>query len=146
MSDADVTRALHVIKRHGAVAIEEMLELFPIIRHTGSNRRGFNLANFKLTLALEIRDEWMRWTKEIPAISFPSEWKIQMRPPATGAIVRFSVNDISVYLDCYSRLGCYDGPYWELYPSEDGDPERFAMMNVDGLLDGLRRAMEANDE
>jgi len=142
MSDEDVRRAMRVIARHGAPAVREMLEIFPVLRHEAGtlNRRGFDLESFSVGFELEERDEWQRWMMEIPAIEFPAGWKIKMRPPMTGAIVRFDANGISVYLDCYSRLGVVGEPYWEIHPSEDGDCERFLMHDVAGLLDGLRRA------
>ena len=33
-------------------------------------------------------------------------------------------------------------PYWEIYPAANGDVERYKMEDVDGLLDGLERALE----
>jgi hypothetical protein len=148
MSDEDVRRAMSVIKRHGAAPVAEMLQMFPVLRHEPGtlNRRGFDIEDFKLRHEIETRDEWARWMREIPEIEFPAGWKIRMRPPMTGAIVRFDANGISVYLDCYERLGLGGGPYWEIHPSENGDCERFAMEDIEGLLDGLERARVASVE
>jgi len=141
--DSDVRRAMQVIARHGQVAIGEMLQMFPILRHEPGTlqRHGFDMDGWKLRHQIEEMDEWGRWQVEIPEIVFPPEWKIQMRPPSVGAIVRFNANGISVYLDCYSRLGVVGEPYWEIHPSENGDCERFLMADIDGLIEGLTRAM-----
>jgi len=140
--DPDVRKAMRVIARAGTVAVAEMLEMFPVLRHEPGTlaRRGFDIKAFDLSSTLERKDEWQRWTTEIPEIVFPAGWAVRMRPPTVGAIVRFNANGISVYLDCYSRLGHWDGPYWEIYPAEDGDTERYAMHDITGLLDGLERA------
>jgi len=91
--------------------------------------------------------EWDKWREEIPFIPFRKGWEIKIIPPRRGAVVRFLVrepggDDISVYLDCYDVLGCFGSPYWEIYPAADGGVERYEMEDVDGLLDGLERALE----
>jgi hypothetical protein len=146
--DHDVRLAMQTIARGGPVAVAEMLTMFPILRHEPGTlaRRGFSLEGFKLRHEIETKDEWDRWMREIPEIVFPEGWKIRMRPPMAGAIVRFDCNGISVYLDCYGRLGAMDQPYWEIHPSEDGDCERFYMNDIKGLLDGLERARVASVE
>lgn len=95
--------------------------------------------------------EWRtKWLKEIPFITFPSHWVIQIVPPFAAAIVRFWVckkekihleKGISVYLDGYGMLGGVMGePYWEIYPV-GGDVERFRMEDVDLLLEGIEHAL-----
>ena len=101
----------------------------------------------RLTHDMERSFEWGKWNKEIPFIPIYKDWEIKIIPPFSGAVVRFLVrepggDDISVYLDCYDILGCYGSPYWEIYPAADGDVERYKMEDVDGLLDGLERALE----
>lgn len=91
--------------------------------------------------------EWGKWMNEIPFIPIYKDWEIKVIPPFCGAVVRFLVrepggDDISVYLDCYDILGRFGSPYWEIYPAADGDVERYKMEDVDGLLDGLERALE----
>lgn len=87
-------------------------------------------------------NEYQKWAKLIPAINFPSDWKIQVIPPFGGAIVRFtahrenSKNTVSVYLDCYDRLGCVGEPYWEIYPYQ-GDTYRCPMNEVEELLEAI---------
>lgn len=72
--------------------------------------------------------EWKKWAGEIPFIKFPASWHVRIIPPYANAVVRFNVirddqlntNDfISIYLDCYDRLGHMGKPYWEAYCVED---------------------------
>ncbi len=96
----------------------------------------------KARFLIEKTDEWRKWITEIPFIQFPADYQVQVIPPFQGAIVRFRVKkegsdkSISVYLDCYEALGCYDGPYWEMYPYED-DTARFNMEDTKGLLKSI---------
>jgi len=94
--------------------------------------------------------EWDKWMKEIPLIPLKSGWKIRVIPPFGGAVVRFVVSkgdaEISVYLDCYDKIGCMGmKPYWEIHPSENGDCERFRMNEVDKLVDGIDRSFNRNN-
>ena len=86
---------------------------------------------------LEKLNEWDKWDKLIPSIEFKSDYKVKMRPPFCGAIVRFCVEkgdkSVSVYLDCYSTLGSVSEPYWEAYPIND-DTARFLMNDVEELI------------
>ncbi|NMC60979.1 MAG: hypothetical protein GYA51_16600 [Candidatus Methanofastidiosa archaeon] len=96
--------------------------------------------------AVENIQEYTKWANKIPAIKFPADWKVQIIPPFGGAIVRFTVerddskNKISVYLDCYDRLGYVGHPYWELYPYK-GDTYRCGMEDIDELLDIIEYAL-----
>lgn len=91
--------------------------------------------------------EWEHWTESIPYIEFKPGWGVKVVPPFMGAIVRFLVEkdgcNVSVYLDCYDMLGSMGHPYWEIYPSDDGDTERFDMNDVTGLIDGIERSLIA---
>jgi len=94
--------------------------------------------------------EWRKWSKEIPAIKFPPHWNVKIVPPFAAAMIRFwvtlddMVDGISVYLDCYETLGCWDGqPYWEIHPCSDGDCARYDMTDVKGLLEGIEEALNA---
>lgn len=98
-------------------------------------------------------------TDQIPFIPFKPDWKVKIIPPFGGATMRFLVErgdkKISVYCDHFGILGLYfdpDGnevPYWEMYPrtyldadgSEHGDVMRFAMKDVDKLVDHIEREL-----
>ena len=94
-----------------------------------------------LSAQLEKIDEWRKWCEEIPYINFPQDWSVKIIPPLTGAIVRFRVNTpkasgISVYLDCYDRLGFFGEPYWEVYPYKN-DIFRCKMNDIESLLKAI---------
>jgi hypothetical protein len=44
------------------------------------------------------------------------------------------IDDVSVYLDCYDRIGFFGAPYWEVYPYH-GDVGRCRMADIDKLLE-----------
>lgn len=89
----------------------------------------------------------MQWIDKIPFIQFPAEWRVQMIPPFAGAVVRFVVQKennikVSVYLDCYEALGLFGEPHWEIYPGPSGENERFAMNDVDEMIEAIRKTKE----
>lgn len=106
------------------------------------------LKDFTNVYEAERTMEYSKWTKEIPLISFPSDWQIKITPPFAAAIVRFQVKKgdafISVYLDCYDNLGCYGEPYWEIYPYKE-DTFRCDMADVEGLLKAITESIEQQD-
>ncbi|MFA5409292.1 MAG: hypothetical protein WC343_11030 [Bacilli bacterium] len=91
--------------------------------------------------------EYDRWMYENPYLRFPASWAVQVIPPFGGAVARFCVRNrsgrvVSVFLDCYGAVsGEQRPPYWEISPSADGEPERFGMEDVAGLMAGLRRSL-----
>jgi hypothetical protein len=89
--------------------------------------------------------EHSKWQKEIPYIQFPADWQVQISPPFAGAVVRFRVKkdkaEVSIYLDCYDRLGCYGSPYWEVYPYK-GDVGRCGIDEIDTLLSLISTSLE----
>ena len=95
---------------------------------------------------IERREEWDKWRVEIPALQFPPDWKVKIIPPFAGAIVRFVVEkgekSVSVYLDCYDKLGCFGAPYWELYPYGD-DVCRVAMAESTELIQRIQESLDA---
>lgn len=98
-------------------------------------------------VTVETGFEYQRWMFEVPYLRFPSTWEVQVIPPFGGAVVRFCVRNrsgrvVSVFLDAYGKLGASRTPYWELNPSADGEPERFALEDVAGLMAGLRRSLQ----
>jgi hypothetical protein len=102
------------------------------------------MENYRLPYEYEKMMEHIKWVKEIPYIQFPSDWKVKITPPFAGAVVRFRVqkNDakVSVYLDCYDRLGCYGSPYWEVCP-HDGDVFRCDMSDTESLLNAIAHSI-----
>ena len=98
-------------------------------------------------------DEYGKWNKEIPFIELKDGYQCKPGPNSVGSVVRFlakkkgSEKAVSIYLDCYSRLGsCGDKPYWEMYPSQDGDNLRFFMDDVEGLSKAIVEALEDSNE
>lgn len=85
--------------------------------------------------------EYRKWSNELPFLEFPSDWLVKIVPPHGGAIIRFAVQrkgeekTVSVYLDCYDRLGSVGRPYWELYP-----------YNYNGKEDTFRCFLEETEE
>ena len=82
-----------------------------------------NYEEYKKVYEVEEIMEYRKWVGEIPFIKFPSDWEVQIIPPFGGAVARFCVKkgdkQVSIYLDCYERLGIFGEPYWEIYPYED---------------------------
>jgi len=104
-----------------------------------------------ISFILERKMEWDKWREEIPCLRFPAHWEVRIVPPFAGAVVRFLVKKnekerISVYLDCYSHLGCYEEldsiiPYWEIYPYKE-NTFRCAMQETDKLLAAIQEALD----
>ena len=102
------------------------------------------ISEIKARSLIETKDEWRKWANEIPYINFKEDWLVKVIPPFAGAIARFVVShkdnpkkSISIYLDCYSRLGFMDKPYWEMYPrayDDYEDTERFYINEVEELV------------
>lgn len=91
------------------------------------------------------------WCSKIPFIPFKSGWLVKVIPPFAGAVARFLVSKTkdsntytSVYLDCYSQLGCWNAPYWEVYPY-DGDTFRCNMNEVDRLVEAIEVSLNEID-
>lgn len=97
---------------------------------------------------LRTQHEWDKWAKEVPYIAWPAHWLVTAVPPFAGAIIRYRIklrrmkDFISVYLDCYDKLGFYGSPYWEIYPDENGDCHRCGINEVDELLEEIEKALE----
>lgn len=102
------------------------------------------MENYRLAYEYEQQMEHRKWAKEIPYIQFPADWKVQITPPFAGAVVRFRVQkddmEVSIYLDCYDRLGFYGSPYWEVYPHE-GDVFRCDMSDTESLLNAITHSL-----
>ena len=96
---------------------------------------------------------WKRyreWSYKIPHVPFRHEWDVRAVPPHGGAMVRYHVRYkdafVSVYLDCYDRLGWVGSPYWEIHPGETGrdcDCDRFLLDETQELVGGIARSIAA---
>lgn len=111
-----------------------------------TNRMDIN----KAESLIEREFEWRKWTKEIPSIPMNSNWVLAPIPPFGGAVARMLVKHkentkakVSVYLDCYENLGCWDGPYWEIYPNQEDDVSRFDMQDVGKLSQAIEASLQA---
>lgn len=97
-------------------------------------------------LELEGKEDWRSWLDKIPEIKFPNNCKVRIIPPFAGCMARLFILDLdgkkkaSVYLDVWSRCGCEDEPYWELYDFED--IYRFDMDDVKGLEDKIKEVLD----
>src|SRR4030065_481704 len=89
---------------------------------------------------IENTEEWREWRKKIPFLTFPQGIELKVIPPFAGAIARFIARsngkEVSVYLDCYDKLGCVGSPYWEVYPY-DGDTYRCGMNETNELITAI---------
>ena len=88
--------------------------------------------------------EWDKWIKEIPYLSFPSEFEVRAIPPYGCGVIRYNIkyngNFCSVYLDCYGMLGCVNEPYWEVYPHND-DVYRCLLKDTDELIGAIYHSL-----
>lgn len=97
------------------------------------------------------RDEnWREWCGKIPPLHFDSDWDVYVIPPFGGALTRFAVKkngkQISVYFDAYSQLGYMYSedkpiPYFEIYPSPDGEPRRYLLDETERMMNDIRAVL-----
>ena len=102
-------------------------------------------------LDVEKNEGWRENIDSIPWFDFGPGFLVKPIPPFGGAVARMLVsrkNDygastetISVYLDWFGRLGAMDKPYWEVYPNEDGDNERFDLDDTRGVARCVKCAL-----
>ena len=99
-----------------------------------------------ITKVYEVEEimEYNKWMKEIPFIKFKSDWEVKITPPFAGAVARFRVRkngvEISIYLDCYDKLGCFGEPYWGIYPHGE-DVFRCKMNDTEALLKAIEESL-----
>lgn len=89
-------------------------------------------------------EKWSSIRDEIPILNFKEEWGVKITPPVAGAVARFLIMKdnkqiCSIYLDWYDRLGCVGAPYYELYPNEDDDTNRYLLDNVGEMMEDIDR-------
>ena len=90
---------------------------------------------------VEEQEQWREWVDKIPFISWPADWQVKAVPPFAGALLRYVIKTprcerISVYLDCFDRLGYFGEPYWEVYPHK-GDCFRCPLNDTEELLKAI---------
>jgi hypothetical protein len=94
---------------------------------------------------VEQEEEWREWIDKIPPLKFKRNWTVRVIPPFAGAIARFIVETekgrVSVYLDCYEKLGYFGEPYWEIYPY-NGDVYRVKMASADELISAISKSLK----
>lgn len=74
-------------------------------------------------------------------------------PPFGGALTRVAIKKngkkVSVYFDVYNQLGYMcdsDGkpmPYFEIYPSPDGEPRRYLPGETERMMEDVRVVLNA---
>jgi len=110
------------------------------------NNKEFSIEEMLKIAEVESLMEYNKWSKEIPYLNFPKDWNVKIIPPSNWAVIRFMVKrvggdkKISIYLDCYDKLGIYGEPYWEIYPY-DNDTFRCPMNETNELLNAIERAL-----
>ena len=111
-------------------------------------RSNDTTADSILHIPIVHRDRLMnseKWREQIPFMSFPPEWTIQITPPFNHAVVRFRIRqenaNVSVFLDCYELLGSYGEPYWDVSPYE-GDNFRCKMNDTEALLRAISSSLK----
>lgn len=88
------------------------------------------------------------WKDKIPFLPFKDGWEVKPVPAFFGAVVRFQVQHkdikdfrVSVYLDCYEKLGYFGGPYWEVYPV-GSDTARYSIEDTEGVISAIDSAFK----
>lgn len=94
---------------------------------------------------IEKKEGWREAIGEIPFLSFPKGWEIQVIPPFGGAMARFCVRkgeaEVSVYADFNDALGIVGQPYWETHPNTDDDCDRFLINETDELIASISKSL-----
>lgn len=94
--------------------------------------RGYT--SWMLRSCIEHEESWREWCEKIHPLRFDSDWDVYIIPPFGGALTRVVIKkngkQVSMYFDAYSQLGYmyHEGkpiPYFEIYPSPDGEPRRY---------------------
>ncbi len=101
----------------------------------------------------ETIENWRHHCQLIPPIVVPEGYFIKIAMPYGGVAARFlmgKVSDVgrvcSVYFDPFNRLGSFDNPYWEIYPNENGDTERFSVGQEVEMMECIVAALNSNSD
>jgi hypothetical protein len=103
-------------------------------------------ANYTVRYDVERLENWRGVIDEMPFLTFPKGWEIQVIPPFAGAVARFVVRKgearVSVYADFYERLGCWAEPHWEIYPDADDNNARFSIATeTERMLEAIGKSL-----
>jgi hypothetical protein len=77
--------------------------------------------------------DYYKWVTDLPSIPTYKGWNVTPLPPFGMATSRLRVGykdspcNVSVYFDACNRLGYMSEPYWEIFPTSDGDARRFLL-------------------
>lgn len=97
------------------------------------------------------RDEsWRELSNKIPFIKFKEHWEVRVMPPWCFALARFNVRDsnkkdspyCSIYLDILTSMQGMDGCFWEVCTLDVAEPERFELLDVEGVVDCIDRQLK----
>ena len=112
-----------------------------------------NEPSYILRSRIEHEENWREWCTKIPPLHFGSDWDVYIIPPFGGALTRVAIKKngkpVSVYFDAYSQLGHMcdrDGkpiPYFEIYPSPDGEPRRYLPDETEHMMEDVRAVLNA---
>ena len=98
---------------------------------------------------IESTEGWRDWIHRAPKLSFPPSWEVAIVPPFCGALMRFRVfkgkAEVSVYFDANQALGCWDGPYWEVYPYDD-DTFRCGAFETSKLMKAIAKSIRQQNK
>ena len=101
--------------------------------------------------ANEEKEDWRGLCKLIPPISLPEGYFIKIMMPFGGVAARALVGSkknpsrlVSIYFDPFDRLGYCGRPYWEIYPSINGYPERFYAGEEADMVRALVKIIESD--
>lgn len=102
------------------------------------------IKNYLERASLESQEKWGDIIKEIPSLKFKEHWEVKIIPPYAGAVARFTIYKnnkqvCSVYLDWHGNLGAVNVPYYELYPNEDDETNRYLLNETEELLSDINR-------
>jgi hypothetical protein len=108
-------------------------------------------------LDLEKAEGWRDMVDKIPYLRLGPSIVVRPVPPVGGAVCRLNLgllDDrgemgeewVSVYLDWFGVLACMDEPYWEVYPNEFGENERFDLDDARGVARCIRSSLYSQRE
>lgn len=103
--------------------------------------------------------EWVKWATQIPFVSFPKEWEVNLSPPIQTGVVGFIVRlkakqDTAVFvnLHCYELDDHMEEPYWEIEHPNMETVYQCDMKDGEGLIKNIGQLFldilqkEATDE